>query len=150
MKRFMLFLCTLAITFTGCANLPIRALPSVCDTQITAEGKSYLCEISNKYNIRLEDVGNGIILVNHLVIEAGVYSKEDALIVIEDIKSLLESPISYIAFKMNIYEYIDASPSLLNIMDIYIDEFISEEYMLKRDRKYLIFWLNQNIDLLNR
>lgn len=136
----LIFLATCLI-LTSCANLP-----SVCDTMTQ---KSYLCDISQKHGVRLEDVGNGLIVVNAIAIQQGLYTKEQAIKVLSEIDALLKYPISYAAFKAGVYEKVDAFPGLIEVASIYFSELgLLSQDILQADRKLLVDWIAKQLSFL--
>ena len=144
MKRGIMFL-VLVVLVASCALLP--KFPSVCDTLTE---KSYLCDVSRKYDVRLEDVGAGLIIANAIAIERKVYTREEAIRVMKEIRSLLaDDLITYAAFKTGIYERMDRYPGLLQVATAYVSDLGAlKQRMFPVDRKLLSEWLGQQIDLL--
>lgn len=125
----------------ACANLP-----SVCDTMT---GKSYLCDISKKYGVRLEDVGNGLIIINAVAISQGLYTKDQAKSVLEEIRALLENPITYSLFKAKVILKVDTYPGLLEVASVYFSELgMVDKTIYAADRDLLIAWIDKQLGLL--
>lgn len=145
MYLVILVLATWAMLGASCAIFPKT---SVCDT---LESPSYLCDISKKYGVRLEDVGNGLIIANAVAIGQGLYTKEQALVVLMEIRVFLDNPISYAAFKAHVYEQMDAYPGLLEVATVYFSE-LGENTMImfKADRDLLAGWLDKQIGILGK
>uniref|UniRef100_A0A6H2A4Q1 Uncharacterized protein n=1 Tax=viral metagenome TaxID=1070528 RepID=A0A6H2A4Q1_9ZZZZ len=142
-KALVGLLAALLAVIIGCANMP--ALPSACDSQT----ESMLCDLSKKYNVRLEDIGNGLIIANAIAISQNLYTKEEAVSVMKDIRAILDNPISYAFFKTEVYKHVDAYPGLLEVASIYFAELGAvSKMMYAADRKILIGWLNQQIKIL--
>jgi len=138
MKKLVVFLCLIlavgAVGF-GCAS----RLPSVCDD---VTGPCLLCQTADKYNVRLEDIGNGLILVNMVAVNQGLYSVDDAKGVMESLLSALDgSSLTYALFKDKIIEYTKDYPGLLSVTSAYMDEFALSQYIYEADREILREWL---------
>lgn len=140
MKKSFLILLLIAVMMTvGCV---FNDLPSVCDQ---LEDKSYLCEIAQKHDIRLESVGTILVVANAVAIGEGVYTSTDALQVMQSIRCVLDQPISYLFFKDKVQGLTEKYPGLLEIADIYLNEFMSTQTMFVRDREILQGWLDKRI-----
>lgn len=136
MRKFFALIMALCL-FVGCAGLP-----SVCD-DIT-EG-SILCKISKEQGVRLEDVGNVLIIANAIAIGEGAYSIEQAIDVMKKIRALLDDPISYIGFKNGLKSTMTKYPGLIEIGSIYIDQFTGTRLMSNTDSEMLITFLDNRI-----
>lgn len=138
---FMAF--CLVVMLAGCSLLPSG--PSVCDDK---SSPSLLCDIADKSGIRLETVGNMIIIVNRVAILSGQYTNAHAATVLKNIRQAIENPVSYIFFKAVVENNIGKYPGLFDMASSYISEFISPDIMHRKDRFILISWLdNRIIDL---
>ena len=143
MKKVMIVCIIVCLFMTGCFT---ANLPSVCDT---APADSVLCKISNESDkIRLEDIGNGMIIVNTILISEGVYSKEDAATVLTGLIDALEKSLTYAVFKDIVLEYTAEYPELVQIAGIYLDEFSVSRLMSDFDRNILLKWANNRLNNL--
>jgi len=149
-KLFILFALML---ITACVST--QNLPSVCDN----ETQSKLCDISTAHNIRLEDMGNGLIVGIALAIGTETADKEDVLKAIKQIRKSLEKqirkslelPITYDYFTSSVYEKFNRYPGLLEIAMIYFQPFSSLNIpMYQRDRQLLAGFLDREIAILER
>ena len=128
----------------GCAGIGTR--PSICDTLTEP---SQLCWLSEKYNVRLEDIGNGLIVANAVAIVQGVYTKEDAIAVMRDIRAILDNPVSYAFFKTGVDARVAFYPGLLEIATVYFSELGGvTQIMYRTDRDILIGFLDKQIKML--
>ncbi len=131
-------------TAVGCSGLP--KLPSACD-KLTE--RSYLCEICKKNGVRLEDVGNGLIIANAIAIGQGLYSKADALAVFKELRAVLNDPVSYAFFKAKVDEKMARYPGLIEVAVVYFNELSAlDDVMFTGDKLLLIGWMDQQIRLL--
>lgn len=119
--------------------------PTVCE-QI--QEPSILCQVAKEKNIRLEDIGNGLILVNAVAISEGVYTRGDAKHVLEKLSQALDGPVTYVLFKDQIIKYTNAYPGLLDVAMVYLDEFSLSKRMYEADRDILKTWLTSRIKSL--
>ena len=132
------------ISLIGCAG----QLPSVCD-QITEPCR--LCDLSRKYNVRLEDIGAGLIIANAVAIGEGLYTKQEALEVVQALRSILDNPVSYVYFRDEVYRYVNAYPGLLEVATAYFNDIGSlTQVMYAKDRAILSEFLDQQIQGLKR
>lgn len=155
MKRVMAFVCAALLAFTtlfaGCATY--QTFPSVCDT-ITE--RSVLCETADKIGVRLEEVGNVLIVANTVAITEGLYTAEQANAVFRKIIELLggeatRSFITYEQFKLKIREILDKYPSLMIVADSYLDMFMSSQTIITEvDKQILIEWLDGRIQVVEK
>lgn len=142
MKKFLVLLVTVTM-LSACTALTKK--PSVCETQ---EGPSYLCEVAAKNHMRIEDVGNSLIVANALAISAGYYSPHQAIVVLEDVRSVLDRPVSYAFFKGELRRAAGVNPGMIDILGVFVDDLISSRVMYTRDRVMLQNWINARIESL--
>lgn len=123
-----------------------KNLPSVCDN---LEQPSYLCDISKQYDTRLEDIGNALIIANAVAIGQKVYTREQAISVLTEIRSALDNPISYVVFKNLVYDKVDSYPGLLEVASAYFSILgTNTENILPTDRGFLKSWIDRQIGIL--
>lgn len=128
----------------GCAG--IGTAPSICET-ITEP--SLLCDLSEKSGVRLEDIGNGLVIANAVAIGQGLYTKDQALKVMQEIRSILDNPVSYAFFKSGVYEKVKAYPGLIEVAEIYFEELGAKTQIMYRvDRDILTGWMDKQIKRL--
>lgn len=139
--KYVLPLLLACLLFTGCAATG----PSVCDGLTE---KSYLCEAADKSGAKLEDIGNVLIVANAVAIGQGVYTKEQALKVMVDIRSRLDFPVSYLFIRSMVTDATSRYPGLFEVAAIYLAQFNSPRIMYGKDREILTSWLDQQIKLL--
>lgn len=132
---------TLLFVFTcGCIT---SSLPTICD-QVT--GESYLCQVAKEKNIRLEDIGTGIVIVNTIAIKKGYIDADSAEMIILSILEILEEPITYIVFK-NCLDYHEKEfPELLTIVKEYSSLFAANKLIYEEDKKIIRNWLNTQLE----
>jgi len=127
----------------GCAG----KMPSVCDNLIDSK----LCEISGKMNMRLEDVGNALIITNAIAIGEGLYTKEDALEVLHFLNdSVNEGGISYALFVELVGDAVAKYPGLFEVFQAYFNALVSAQIISPTDQQILSGWLSRQITNLER
>ena len=138
-------ICTILIlilVLVGCAG----RLPTVCDE---VKGPSLLCDTAERYGVRLEDVGNGLIIANAIAIAEGLYTIDEAVEVMTELRDILDDPITYVTFKVEVYKRMEKYPGLIEVATVYFDELggmAKEIYPI--DRKLLVGWLDKQIKTL--
>ncbi|MCK5611389.1 hypothetical protein KAR91_56485 [Candidatus Pacearchaeota archaeon] len=138
-----LFVLVMLVAIVGCSSMTNQL--SVCDT-ITQP--SYLCEIANKNNIRIEDVGNILMVANLLAIDQGVYTTAQALSEMKSIRDFLDNPVSYLAVLNLVTDSTSKYPGLFIVASIYIKQFNSSRIMYSKDQAILRSWLDLQIETL--
>jgi len=109
---------TFMFAFAGCSLKGI--LPSDCDDVVE---QSFLCDLADRFDTRIEDIGNGLIVINSVLIGEGVYSKEQALEVASGMKTFLKDPVSWLDFGNELKKRTEKYPGLYDISELYIAEF---------------------------
>ncbi|MCP4020944.1 MAG: hypothetical protein GY729_03805 [Desulfobacteraceae bacterium] len=122
-----------------------KNLTSICDT-IT--GPSHLCRIAENHGMRLEDIGNVFIIVNAVALSKDVYSKEDAVFILEKMLEALDGPVTYVLFKEELLALTRDTPGLLDIAMVYLDEFSLSNRIYPADKTILQAWLQGRMDSL--
>jgi len=135
-----MFLCLIF----GCAHLP--GAPSVCDD---IKGRSLLCQMSEQSGVALEDIGNAFVIANAVAIGEGLYTKDQALDVMQEFLRFLEAPVSYVFVRNTVKQYTDKYPGLLVVSQMYVDRFISGRIMYKDDQEILKAWLAKQVKTLS-
>ena len=141
-------LCVSISLIFGCAMLSPG--PSVCED---IEQPSVLCAMVEQVGggkLKLEDIGNGLVIVNAIALAEGLYTKDEAITVLTDLRSILDNPVSYLFFQTALKKYVSAYPGLLQIANVYIDQFTITQTMYKTDRDLLISWLTTQIEGLEQ
>jgi len=134
----------IALMLSSCAGF--QNLPSVCDDI----EDSALCNIADKNNVRLEDIGNAFIIANAVAIGQGMYSKEQARIVLNEIQGALMNPITWVLFSDIVRNKIDKYPGLLEIAEGYFSVLVSDYTQIyDADRTILVEWLAKQIKILS-
>jgi len=142
MKKLILLIIA-AFVLTGCATL--GKLPSVCDN---LQEPSYLCKISGD-SIRLEDVSNMLLIVNAVSIGEGLYTKEQAISILEHLKQVLDNPVSYAFFASDVLGKVEKYPGLLEVAKIYFDQLATNtQVMFAADRRFILYQLEKQLDIL--
>lgn len=140
-KLFFIFIvCTLLLS--GCI---FPDLPSTCDD---APDESVLCSIASKSNMRLEDVGGAMIIINSVLIAEGAYTKADAQMVISLLLDSLTKSVTYAIFKDKFLTYSKSYPDLVKVADCYLETFSLQKQMCQFDRSLLIYWLTERLEKL--
>jgi hypothetical protein len=140
MKKILVMFAILAVCTFGCA---IDG-PSVCDD--IEQGESVLCDAMKDSKYRIEDVGNALIVANIIAIGEGVYTREDAVELCEDVITLLENPLEFVSIRKLNEKY----PGLLDIVQIYVgSSFDIDMGLYPTDRKILIKWFKARIDSMS-
>ena len=135
MKKAIIYLLVVFVLFSvGCGLKGI--LPSECDG--IAE-YSFLCNLADRFDTRLEDIGNALIIVNSILIGEEIYTKEQALEISADMKDILKNPISWLAFGEELERNTEKYPGLYDVSELYIAEFSkSTEIIGEFDKEKLI------------
>jgi len=143
MKKLTVFLVVVMLSLSACAG----KMPSVCDQLID----SRLCEISGKMNMRIEDVGNALIITNAIAIGEGLYTKEDALKVLNTLNdTVVEGGISYELFVTLVGDSIAKYPGLFEVFQAYFNALVSTQVISPTDQQILSGWLERQISALSR
>lgn len=127
---------------TGSGGLDDIKLPDACDT---IEGPSKLCELAAEQNVNLSVVADGLGLLNIIAIEKGLYTKDQALGALIDLRGFVEMPVSYAAFRTEITDTISAYPYLLQTADRYVNALVSNQIMYSEDQRLIAGWLERLI-----
>jgi len=131
-KSIILVLC---LTLAACVTISKK--PSICTT---TDQPSYLCEVAEKHDMKLEDIGIILVIANAVAIGEGTYSVDDAIKVLDNLIEAVENPISYIFVKSEIKKYTMKYPGLFVVAEVYLDEFSNPQIMTKFDRAVLLSW----------
>jgi len=105
---------------------------------------SILCEVANRNNVDLSEVGNVIRIANAVMITKNKYTAKDALKVLKDIKSMINGVVCYSIVYSEISKLGFKYPELFIVMDVYMKDFNSLNIITPFDQKIL----NNYIDLL--
>lgn len=135
-----------ALLLAGCGTW-LNSLPSVCDDSIEP---SVLCSIAKDKGIRLENVGLAAIGLNAVLIGEGVYTREEAISVLQEIRQIFDGPVSYLFARGKIYEAIAKYPGMEDITNSLMDGFTSTKIMYDKDREIMITWLDNRITSLKK
>ena len=143
-KRIVLMMFfAMAVLVVACISTGTR--PTVCDR---IQGPSILCQVAGEHGVRLEDVGNGLILVNAVAISEGAYTKGDAKRVLRRLLESLDGPVTYALFKEHLINATESFPGLLDVARSYLDELSLSNRMHDADREILRTWLTNRIKSL--
>jgi len=123
------------------------SMNSVCNS--LQPGDSDLCALADSMGVKLEDIGNGLVLANLIAIDKGEYTLEQAVDVLLVLHSLIEAGISYNGLRSNLIELDSAFPGLLDIGFIYINRLNSTKIMKRADREILLSFIQGQIDNLS-
>ncbi len=147
-KRFLTVgLIAAVVLLLGCSTLDVLAPgPSVCESD---EGPSLLCVMAEKNGVKLEAVANALIIANAIMIGEGVYSRAQAIEVLSDLLTILERPVSYRYFRLELLNALDKYPGLILVANSYINQFTMPQIMFKRDRGYIQWILRNQIEVLS-
>lgn len=140
MKKLIL-LFSMLFLLTGCITGP-----SVCDNR--GDAKSYLCAMADTSGVRLESVGNILIVANSVAIGQGAYSKEEAVVVLKSILIVVERGPSYSHIRKTVIKETDKYPGLFIIADSYISNMNQPQVISKFDKDILTAWINRQITSL--
>jgi hypothetical protein len=143
MKKLIAVLFCLSLV--GCTG--IKQPPSICDNM--ESGQSVLCDLANRYDLRLETVGDVLLAVNLRVVgQIDGYGKQEALIFFNRLKDLINTaPISaeglqkwVITKAVDIPELMIVSPYivLLNVPDL----------LTPTDIQNLNWWIDLNLKMI--
>jgi hypothetical protein len=128
---------------TGCGIL--NNLPSVCDDK---SSPSLLCDVAEKNDIRLESAGLGIIIVNAALIGEGVYTREQAVSVLIEVRNVFEKSVSYVFARGEMNKALNKYPGMVEVASMFLNEFDSSKIMYRKDREIMITWLDNRIKSL--
>jgi len=146
-SKLLLFLLFLGILLAGiaCRGIPLK---SVCDTIVDP---SVLCDMSANLGMRLEEVGNVLIIANAVAIGQGLYTKGEALDVMVELLKILDNPVSYVYFWLQLDQAITDYPGLIEVQESYFEEFRqNSRIMYNTDREILVGFLANQIGILSR
>jgi len=133
-----------AFILSSCAGF--KNLPSVCDD---LEG-SALCDTADNAGVRLEDIGNAFIIANAISIGQGIYTKEQARVVLNELQDALMNPITWVLFSDIVKGKIEQYPGLLEIAEGYFTVLVdSYAQIYDADRTILVGWLGKQIKILS-
>lgn len=140
MKKIILLL--VCLTLLSSCSLFHKNKNSICQT---IKEPSYICKIANKNKVDIEEVGKIIKIANTLLIIENKYTAKQAIEVLKDVKSVLNSSISYIEIYSRISNIKFKYPELFIIMDCYFDEFQTTLVLTDFDKKLLNNYIDQLI-----
>lgn len=139
MKR-LLILIMLAGFLAGCMG----QLPSVCDNQT----ESVLCDVAERYNVRLETVGDILMVVNLRAIKEGVYTKSQARGALLSMKEAYHAAnFTATDLKALILEYVDEYPELILVVQ-YVGYFDMPDVLRVKDVEFLDSYIDQQLTLI--
>jgi hypothetical protein len=141
MKQVLLLF--LIVSLSGCSMLGPRT--SICDD---LQEPSRLCQVANKAGVRLEDIGNILIVTNAVAIGEGAYEAEDACRVLEDIRTALDVSITYLFVRNMVMDATSKYPGLFIVAGSYLDLFDLKEIITDKDKQILKGWLDKQIVIL--
>jgi len=119
------------------ACVTISKKPSVC---ITVDQPSYLCEVAEKHDIKLEDIGVILVIANAVAIGEGAYDVDDAINVLDNLIEAVQNPVSYLFIKSEIKKHTMKYPGLFIVAEVYLDEFSNPQIMTRFDQDILLSW----------
>lgn len=137
-KILICLACLLCFAVFGCTPGP-----SICD--ITEPGTSILCNTAEKYDVKLEDIGNTFLIANAIAIGEGLYSRGQALKVLRDLRYLIDEDTTYLFFRKVLMKWTSNYPGLFEISMIYLGDFALDLGLYDTDRAILISWLDARI-----
>lgn len=143
MKNSILVCIIVVLTLTSC--IPIQP-HSVCD-ELTTD--SYLCSMADRLHVKLETIGDTLIVTNSLAISSGRYTNRDAKNVLVNLQRCLNTSITYVLFAEKIREYTNGAPALFNVVEKYLNEFALHQLLYQTDKDILFNWLQSQIDTLS-
>ena len=133
----------LVMGLTGCGQ---TKAPSVCDS--IPAGSSHLCIIAAKTGMRLEDIGNTLIVANAVAIGSGAYSQEQARQVLLGLRATLNGPVSYLAMQSEVRQALTKYPGLFIVATVVLDQMGVDQVIGPVDSGILKTWLDRQIDTL--
>ena len=147
MKKIIIFMAIVAMV-SGCAQFKqltgTKPYPE-CNESISND--SVLKNIAIAHEVCLEDVGNALIMTNAFLIGREVYTREQALEVVNKWMAMLEiEKTTYQEFRKEVYNQVKKYPGLFEIAEIYFLHFSKiTAPILPEDRKILTVWLNERV-----
>lgn len=146
-----IFIVICFLTFTalmaGC-TASATSQCSVCDN--IESNESVLCDIAAKQGIPLESVGRGLIVVNAVAITGGLYTKDQAVTVLKVLRESLDNSVTYAVFAVFLEDYVKKYPEMMNVIQVYLDQFAVNRFINDVDKKILTDWLDERIKSLER
>lgn len=139
MKGLIVLLLIVGLAY-GCAG----QVPSVCDNQ----ADSVLCEVATEHGVRLETVGDILMVVNLRAIKQGAYTKSqarDALISMKD--AYHAAGFTSADLKALVLKYVDEYPELILVVS-YAGYFDAPEVLKPADIEILDCYIDQQIGLM--
>lgn len=142
----------ISIVIVGCLLLAscagVSKLPSVCDSITTP---SELCALSNQMGVRIEDVGNALIITNAIAIGQKWYTRQEAVEVLREIRAILDDPVSYAVFTAQVYLKVESYPGLLEVATSYFSILGANPNIIQvADQDMLKGFLDNQIAILER
>lgn len=139
MKKLTVLICALAL-------FSCQTPKSVCDN---LTGPSLLCSLSDKAGVRLETVGDLIMVVNLRAIKHGAYTAEAAANVLYAFKPFLEPGMAASELKHLILSNAGEFPELI-LVTPYISLLETSDTLTVADIGMLEFWVDQQIRMVAR
>lgn len=144
-QRFWIALLILmSMLFVSCGYVKgvKEIMPNRCDT---VQGPSKLCEIASEKGINLSVLADGLGLLNIIAIDRGLYTKEQALKVLIDIRTFVNGPISYVMLQAKLSKTVSEYPYLLTATQKYLNLLSYNHPMFSEDQKLVKGWLDRLI-----
>lgn len=141
MKKSYLLLLALgfALTFVSC----IKSIDfPECNNRL---GDCTIVRIANDHGVCLDQIGNGLIIANAVCIGNEAYTRQQAAKAIQDVISVLDEPITALAFKVLIDSKIGRFPGMLEVSSIYLSYFDGEAVLDTRSRDIVKDWLKTRV-----
>ena len=145
MKKSIVILLSM-LFLTSCASFQLNKT-SVCDN---LNEPSYFCEISNKYNMNVEDVANVIRIGNAIAISKNKYTAQNALDSLKTIRNALNYNVSYLFVQSTLFNLKSNYPEIFVLSSILINRELNKaQFMYKADKEMLIKFVDQLIEDMN-
>ena len=152
-NKLRILLCVFVVAlFVGCVP---STLPSICDD--LGDQPSILCDLTKDensvfYGVRLEDIGNALIVANAIAIGQNLYTREDATTVLDVFIALLQDPVtSGATFVTEVLDITNEYPGLFEVATVYLSELrLQTQPFLAADRDILSKLLTKQRSILTK
>lgn len=154
---FVMALAAGAVLLSGCAGMgPLKNVPpppSICDN--TQPEDSLLCALAHKYGVRLEDVGNIMVLFNVAAIEQNAYSAAQSRQFFNNLRTVLAADgITGQNIMVYVLRSLKGSPALVAagilVVSPYIQYLDTQEVFTATDKTWLNKWIDDQLALISQ
>ena len=113
--------------------------PSICEqpglaTKMLTDvdpNDSRICEVTKKMRVTPEQIGRVISFANIGAIAAGTYTASQALVVVQDVRNHLDTPVTYAVMGALLKKAMKDNPKMVmvahELLDVFTDDFLISE-----------------------